>query len=414
MKERIKSIARIILLILLFSLHQNLISPASGEIIKGNVLDEKHFPVPNVSVNISYGGSTVTDNNGNFELSTDKFPYYLTITDFANSIGVIYMGLNVLNPELTFFGVKSPRNVNTEVVKVKLTSVSPGRSVLIKFVSTDIFYSNDVIVSPAETQKLLTVEWLSTSSSINGKIIYLEKSPDTYVKYGEKPITITKDFYPQTISFDSLCHYTDPGQSSLKLYLPILDYNKKGFSVYADFLALHRNAEILLNTTEGNIISTDVLVPQSLPFGFRLKVSGNGFFKNGAGFVNYFYAYPGTSLNINNETPPKLSAPQNECFGVNENTQFAYEWGSGTGIYVVHFHCFEPVADFYIVTKDRQIYSPLGYSSGILKGEEYKWYVSMYLTYLSVDDFVRPKKFKNDVGYKAVSYSETRTFKTTF
>lgn len=414
MKERINLAVIIVQIISLFLLHCNLTNIASAETIKGIVLDEKYFPVPNVNVSISFGGSAVTSDNGKFELSTDKFPYYISVIDNANSIGVIYMGLNILNPELIFFGVKSPRNVNTEVVKIKLSSVSPGRSALIKFVSNDIFYSNDILVSPGETQKLITVEWPSTSASINGKVIYLEKSTDAYLRYCEKPITITKDFYPQTISFDSLSHYTNPGQSFIKLYLPILDYNKKGFSVFADFLALHRNAEILLNTTEGNIISTDVLVPQNLPFGFRLKVSGNGFFKNGAGFVNNFYAYPGTSLNINNETPPILSAPQDEFFGVDKNTQFSYEWGSGTGIYVVHFHCFDPVADFYVVTKDRQIYSPLEYSSGILKGEEYKWYVSMYLTYISVDDFVKPRIFKNDVGYNAISYSETRTFKTTF
>jgi len=183
-------------LFLLFLFFQYAVLSANAEIIKGRLLDERNFPVPNVSISISYGGSATTDENGKFKLSSDKFPYNLTIFDAANAIGVTYLGLNVLNPELTFFGVQASRYVNTEVVKVNISPVPSGRSVLIKFVSDDIFSSNDVILSPGETQKLITVEWPSASSSINGKIIYLEKTNKSYEKYGEKPLTITKDFYP--------------------------------------------------------------------------------------------------------------------------------------------------------------------------------------------------------------------------
>jgi hypothetical protein len=414
MSERIENITKLVFLFLLISLSQYTIKTAFAETIRGRLLDERYFPVPNISINISYGGSTSTDKNGKFQLSTDKFPYYLTITDHANSIGMIYAGLSVLNPELTFFALKSSIRVNTEVVKINFTKIPAKHSVLLKFVSNEIFYSNDILASPGETQKLITVEWPSTSNFINGKIFYLEKTSTSFEKYGEKPITITKDFYPQTVTFDSMYHYTDPGNSYITIYLPIQNYEKKGFSVYANFLALHRNSEILLNTTEGDIYSTNVLVPQSLSLGFRLKVLGNGFYKDGAGFINSSFSYPGTSMNINSETPPRLSAPQDKFYGVNENTQFAYEWGSGTGVYVVHFHSFDPVGDFYVVTKDLQINSPLGYSSGILEGDEFKWYVAMYQPYFSVDDFVKPKAFKNDMGYKAITYSETRTFRTTF
>ena len=43
---------------------------------------------------------------------------------------------------------------------------------------------------------------------------------------------------------------------------------------------------------------------------------------------------------------------------------------------------------------------------------EFRWRVNKYLTYFSVDDFVKPSAFKNDIGYKAILYSEERTFKT--
>ena len=179
-------------------------------------------------------------------------------------------------------------------------------------------------------------------------------------------------------------------------------------------MSLHRNAELLLNTTEGDIISTKVLVPQTIPFGYRLKIVGNGFDKGGIGFENFVYSYPNASYNLTSETPPKLEAPQDKLYTVNSNTLFSYDWGSGIGIYVVHFHCYDPVGDFYIVTNDRNIPSPISFAGSILKGTEFSWVVAKYLTYMSVDDYVKPRNYANDIGYKAILTSELRTFRTKF
>jgi hypothetical protein len=42
----------------------------------------------------------------------------------------------------------------------------------------------------------------------------------------------------------------------------------------------------------------------------------------------------------------------------------------------------------------------------------FSWRVRKYLTYFSVDEFVRPNVFKNDLGYKGVLYSTGRSFRT--
>jgi hypothetical protein len=214
--------------------------------------------------------------------------------------------------------------------------------------------------------------------------------------------------------FDSNSYYSKPGDSYVTIYPPGQDCEKKSFEVFGDFLSLHRNASFRLNYTEGDIISTKVLIPNTLPYGYRIRITGSCLFKGGSGFDSYFYSYPGATYNINSETPPALESPQDKLYGVNDNTQFSYEWGSGTGIYVIHFHCFDPVGDFYIVTTDRNVKSPLSSAKDILKGTEYSWNVTKYLTYVSVDSYVRPKDFSNDVGYKASSYSELRTFRTKF
>jgi hypothetical protein len=382
--------------------------------ISGRLLDERYFPVPKMKVFVSRGGSAVTDKNGEFKLTVDNTPYDLTIFDLATNIGVVYRNLSVANPEIFLFGSVTSKYANTEALRVNFPPVPNGKTDLIKFVSDEIFYSQDVIAYSGETTKLLSVDFPSSKKQINGRIIFMEKSPFSYEKFSERAVTIQKDYYLQTVIFDTLSTFSKPGDAYISLVLPVLDFDRKGFSVYANFMSLHRNAELLLNTTEGDIISTKVLVPQTIPFGYRLKIVGNGFDKGGIGFENFVYSYPNASYNLTSETPPKLEAPQDKLYTVNSNTLFSYDWGSGIGIYVVHFHCYDPVGDFYIVTNDRNIPSPISFAGSILKGTEFSWVVAKYLTYMSVDDYVKPRNYANDIGYKAILTSELRTFRTKF
>ncbi len=100
--------------------------------------------------------------------------------------------------------------------------------------------------------------------------------------------------------------------------------------------------------------------------------------------------------------------------GANGKTEFSYSIGSGTGVFVISFHSFYPDMNFYIVTSERT--SNLNYLSRTefsrINSVEFKWNVTKHLTYFSVNEFVKRKEFKNDVGYKAVLYSNERTFKT--
>ncbi|MBN1634124.1 MAG: carboxypeptidase regulatory-like domain-containing protein [Ignavibacteria bacterium] len=380
--------------------------------IEGRLLDERWLPVPGISVSITNGGAVSTDEKGYFRLSTGKMPYNLFIHDEAGSIGVLYHRMTILNPEIFLFGTVSSKNIHTEFVKVDFLPIPPGRNSVIKFLSDEVFNSPDIYASAGEKTKLITIEYPSYLNSINGRIVYLEKSQSKYEKYSERPVILSKGFYPQNIIFDSSAYYTTPITSYINIYLPPGDFSSKGFKVYADFLSLHRNAEILLNTTEGDLISTRVMVPQNMQLGYRLKVTGYGYQKAGLGFENYNYTYPGSALYLSKEEPPSLVTPQNKYYSVNNNTLFTYEWGSGSGIYIVHFHGFDPVGDFYLVTLDRTIKAPMNMSGGVLKGKEYSWQVMKYLSYISIDDFTKPRRFANDLGYKAILYSELFTFKT--
>ncbi|MBM4157221.1 MAG: carboxypeptidase regulatory-like domain-containing protein [Ignavibacteria bacterium] len=380
--------------------------------VEGRVIDEKYFPVPFITVSASSGQTAKTDKNGNFLLKDLKTPYKLFLYDFSNSTGIVYNDLSISKPELIFFGYNSSKDINTEILKVEFPQMGPGKSAILKFISDKIFYCKDSYISSGEKIKHLVVEWPSTANSITGRVIIIEKTQTKYLKYREKTVSVIKDFYPQTVIFDSLTYSSELGNSFLTLYLPSTEADRKGFSVYGDFLSMHRNAEILLDSTLGNIFTIKVPVPLNLPFGFRLKVSGFSYNKYNSGFVTYDYSYPNSIVNLTSEEPPVLLAPQDRYYWVNNSTIFSYERGSGSGVFVVNFHCFDPAGDFYIVTQDIDIRFPMNISNGILSGVEYSWQVNKYLSFTSVNDFVRERKFVNDIGYNAILYSEMRTFRT--
>ena len=379
--------------------------------ITGKVLDERYFPVPNLSIAVSGGFLTKTNKDGTFSATTDNSNYDLFLYDLSSSVGVLYKDLSTYTPELIFFGLNASRNINSEFVKIELPALANGRSAIIKFISEDVYSCEDVFVSSGEKNKVLNINFPAFLTRLNGRIVYLEKTPNSYEKYYEYPITIIKEGYPQTVYLDSMSLGRTPGTSNVVVYPPAFAYDSKGFSVYADFLSQHRNAELTLNVTEGDIVSSKIIIPQSLPYGYRLKIEGRGALKNGGSFVSNTYSYPGATLNIPTETAPKLDAPQDKYWGVSNNTIFSWDCGSGTGIYVAHFHSFAPVGDFFVVTRDRNLKNPKSFAGGILDGNEYSWQVSKYLTYTSVDDYAKPRMFANDLGYKAVLTSELRTYR---
>ena len=75
--------------------------------IAGKVLDERYFPVPNISITVSGGSMSKTGRDGTFRISTDNSPYDLILYDLSGNIGVIYKDLTTSTPELMFFGLSA-------------------------------------------------------------------------------------------------------------------------------------------------------------------------------------------------------------------------------------------------------------------------------------------------------------------
>lgn len=379
--------------------------------ISGKVINEKNFPVSGVMISASGGGQAVSGKAGEFTITVPSKPYNIFLIDESTQTSVLYENISTENPELNMFGVFNSPNTFIEPLKITFPAVPSGKSAIIKFVSEDTFFSKEINAVAGETTKLITIEWPNTSSNLNGKVIYLEKDARNFTRFGEKTLTMQSQNANQSINFSEEDLDRSPGFSTINISFPILKYDIKGYEVFADFLAFNRNSEFLISKNDGNIVSTRVLVPASLPFSYRLKIRGYGFSGNGSGFENIVYAYPGTSYNLDEQSPPLLQAPQDRVIGYNENTQFAFDPGSGAGIYVIHFMGFFPEGNYYVVTSRRNFTNPIQNSGGVLEGNEYKWKVRKYSPYSSVDDFVKPKTFSNDMGARSITTSTERTFR---
>jgi len=380
--------------------------------ISGRVIDERNFPVPFVKVIIN-ATEAETDKEGKFKILNVPKPYDLTIAEKSTATAIIYKSLSIDNPELIFFGKPNTKDANSAVISVTFPEIPVGSSAILKFISTDVFYSEDIEVFSGEKSKTLLVYWPQSKKSLNGSVIFLQKNNTTYEQFKDKVVSLYKNTIPFKANITNLSS-SNTETSELVVYLPFKDYISKGYSIYADFFAYNRNSQVLLTKEEGNIFRTKSIIPSILPIAYRLKVMGFVEYKDGSGFVNSEYSQPGTTINLTTETPPEPQTPTDKFLGANGNTEFYYSIGSGTGIYVLQYHSFYPSMNFYIVTGERSAYLTYLSRKEFRKGlsVEFKWKVKKYLTYFSVNDFVKPKEFNNDIGYKAVLYSKERTFKT--
>lgn len=381
-------------------------------VINGRVVDERNFPVQLVKVIIG-GNEIQTDAYGEFRFMNVTIPYDAVIAERSSATAVIYKNISLENPELILFGKPSAKNSNTATINVKFPEIPAGSSAVIKFISSNVFYSQDVEVFSGESSKTLLVDWPETQKTLNGNVIYLQKSNVVYQSFNDKVISLYKNTVPFNATFTGT-NNLNTLSSDVTIYLPFDDYRSKGYSVFADFFSYNRNSEIMLTKEEGNIFKTKSIIPLKLPISYRVKVSGFVDYDDGSGFVSYTYSNPGSVINLAKEEPPKLETPSNKLTGASVNTDFSYTIGSGTGVYVIQFHSFYPNMNFYVVTNEKS--TNLSYLSRTefqkLNSVEFNWNVKKYLTYFSVNDFVKPKEFNNDIGYKAILRSSERTFKT--
>lgn len=404
----------LIIISIFFELSINIKESKAGYLsyVAGTVVDERNFPLQNIKVIIN-GVETDTDRFGKFRLLNIPSPYDVTIADKYSSTAVIYKDINIDNPELILFGTVIDKDLNSAFINVKFPEVPVKSTAILKFISQDEFTSKIVEAFSGNNNKTIPVYWPQTKSTISGKIIFIQKDTYKYESYIEKNITLSRSNIPVKTNLSS-ANAVNPKTSTITVNSPGKNFSGKSVIVYADFLDFSKNSEIELYNDVGSLNSVNCLIPELVSFSGKYKVKSNIKFKDGSGYETYSFAKPNSKVKIQNESPPELQTPTDNFLGANGNTEFYYSLGSGTGIYVIQFKSVNTNLNFYIVTRERNTYlSYLSREEFKRSGSvEFKWRVNKYLTYFSVDDFVKPSAFKNDIGYKAILYSQERTFKT--
>jgi hypothetical protein len=380
--------------------------------VAGTVTDERNFPLQYIKVIIN-GVETETDSYGKFRIQNVPSPYDITIADKSSSTAVIYKNINIDNPELILFGAVIDKNINAAFINVKFPEIPQKSTAILKFISQDDFSSRIIEAYSGDNNKTIPVYWPQTKPSISGKVVFIQKDTYEYESFIEKNITLSKSNIPVKTNLTS-GNSVIPKTSSVVVNSPDKNYSEKSISVFADFIDFSDGSEVMLFSDVGKLHSVKCLIPELFPFSGKYRVKSNIKFKDGSGYETNNFIKPLGKVSIQNESPPELQTPTDNFLGANGNTEFYYSLGSGTGIYVIQFKSVNTKLNFYIVTRERSAF--LNYlsrdefrRSGSV---EFRWRVNKYLTYFSVDDFVKPAVFKNDIGYKAILYSQERSFKT--
>ncbi|HMS64776.1 MAG TPA: carboxypeptidase-like regulatory domain-containing protein [Ignavibacteria bacterium] len=379
--------------------------------VSGKVIDERGFPVPYLKVIIG-DAETQTDVTGKFNIVNVPTPYDVTVADRYSSTAVIYKELSISQPELIFFGALSDEYVNTVNAKITFPKIPKGYTSLIKFISQDIYVNNEVIANESDSLQILKLSWPMYQNNLKGKIVYVLKNDSGYQTIKYKDVTFFKNNISPVVKINS-----KPGSvlktSDVSVYFPEDTYENKGFSLSTNLFNYGRNSGIRFYENKSRDKQFVIPVPDGIKETFKIQVRGYSNSADGSGFVNYSYVSPGAVVRIASEFPPEIQTPSDNSLAVDGNARFSYSTGTGAGIFVLEFKSISPVMSFYIVTGEREsrfnYLSRNEFKSGSV---QFDWSVRKYLTYFTVDEFVKPVIFKNDFSYKAVLFSKQRSFKT--
>jgi len=413
-----KITAACLLFIFSISVYSDSISFTKGnssdrQFINGKVVDERGFPIPYIKV-ISGTSETQTDIAGKFNFINISSDYDITLAERYSSTAVIYKDLSVSNPNLTFFGEIEDNYSNFINLKIRFPKLLPGEKGLFKFISQDIFESNESSAKEGDSIIILSVKWPMHQNILKGQIVFLSSNDSGYKFIKFREIILDKFKKSQELKFDS-----KPGNkittSKLNIYFPDEQYFSKDFSVKTDFFNYDKNSGIKFFEDESSENQFRISVPDNLPLTFKYRITGFAKRKDGSEFLNTSYASPGNNLKIESENAPELQTPQNNSLSIDGDTRFSYSVGSGAGIYVAEFRSKNPSMRFFIVTDRNEVYLNYLSRNEFKNGSiQFEWSVRKFLTYFNVDEFVKPPVFKNDFAYKAVMISSRRYFKTGF
>ena len=380
--------------------------------VSGRVIDERNFPVPYAKVFIN-STEMQTDVMGRFTVMNVEFPYDVIVAERNTSTAVMYRGLSVTDPDLVLFGEPDSRNYNSAAIKVMFPPNADTSECFVSFASREMIDCETMTAGSGKDYVFLTVDFPASMTNIRGDVVMMRKNPSGYELFRKKSVSISRGTTGNEVVLPAKPE-SRTSIKSTKIYSSLKDYYQSKIEVSLDLTDYSRNSQLTIYEADGKKQMTIADLPAKLPAATRLKINGFAETRSGSKFVSHYYSSPGQNFKVSDEFLPDLIVPSDGYIGVDGRTEFRYSVGSGAGIYVLEFKSRDPEMKYFVVTNETagrlSLLSRPEFSN--TRNLVFSWRVRKYLTYFSVDEFVRPNVFKNDLGYKGVLYSTGRSFRT--
>lgn len=380
--------------------------------VSGVVVDERGFPVPYAKVIIN-ANEVTADVSGRFTQMNVSFPYDAVVAERYTSTAVIYRGLSVSDPELVLFGEPDYRNFNSASIRVEFPPLPDTSDAYISFVSREKIFCETKKIASGSDYATISVDFPASLTNIRGDVIMIRKNPSGYEFFRKKSVYLSRGTQNNKTVLPAKPE-SKAGITSVKVLSSLRNYYQSEISIAFDFTDYSVNSQMTVAEIDGKKQKSIIELPSKLPNSVRLKVNAYADTRSGSKFRTYFYTSPGKELKITDEFLPELIVPSEGYMGANANTEFRYSVGSGAGIYVVEFRSRNPDMKYFVVTNETSARLPILARQELTNfgSVTFSWRVRKYLTYFSVDEFIRPNIFKNEIGYKGVLFSNGRNFRT--
>jgi hypothetical protein len=362
--------------------------------VNGKVVDNSGFAVAGADVSIG-AQVTTTATDGSFTIQSVSTPYdvKVLITDIQ-SFGYLFQGLRSSTPKLST-GPYASEQFNTTLTTT-IPALTGNQRAFIIFTNQNDVEKSAMIVQP-NISTTMNVMWKG-NNSITGKVIvfvveFLNGEVLSYEKYGERSVTLNNAVPKNEIFQDSHINF-NPVESNISGVFSI----PAGYSQQAANFVINykQSGSLIYPLSSGTTLSTvsgfnyTFVVPTGLPTPFRCIIACSAGGSNSYEFTSKsIVTIPGSSNNnVYLEAFATLLSPPANQSGVDLNTDFIVNSGSGTGVMVFTFE--GPDRIFQVTTPQSNSKIPDLTSLGISIGTNlnYSWSVSKYGNLNTVDEFV--------------------------
>jgi len=189
------------------------------ETINGVVYDMQGVPVPSLYVSSNNISLYRTNYNGKFILDNVSIPYNIFVStgsDYFTS----YFGIKSKNPNVITILGNSPKG--QRMLIVHFPPLQPGRSLILKLIG-DNYHEQDKYFFHVHyaTSVMILIDVLINETSVNGKLLYLEGSGNSYEIYNYEKFGI-KDFtfqpYETHVTFTTEDIRYNPEEREMTIY----------------------------------------------------------------------------------------------------------------------------------------------------------------------------------------------------